>query len=253
MAFFASADAYDRFMGRYSRILSPLFADLAGIREGMRVLDVGCGPGVLTDELVTRTGAANVSAIDPSEPFVEAVRERHPGLDVHIGGAEALPFADDTFDAAVSQLVVHFMTDPVAGLREMARVTRPGGVVAACTWDITGGRSPMSPFWRAAREVDPAAAGESYRRGTSEADLAGILAAAGLAGVATTELAAEAAHASFDEWWQPFELGVGPTGVYLQGLDAATRARIRERARRFFPEGPLTVTWYVWAARAVVG
>ena len=253
MAQFASADAYDRFMGRYSRILAPLFADLAGVRDGMRVLDVGCGPGVLTAELIARTGVERVAAIDPSEPFVGAARERHPGLDAQVGTAEHLPFPDGTFDAAVSQLVVHFMSDPPGGLREMARMTRPGGVVAASTWDIDGGRSPISPFWQAVREVNPGQTGETGSHGSSEASLAAIFADAGLAGAATTELAVEAEHGSFDEWWEPFALGVGPAGSYLLTQDAATRERIRERARGRVPEGPHTVTWYAWAARAVVG
>src|SRR5687767_7233341 len=113
MTFAVAADAYDRFMGRYSVPLAPLFADFAGA-EG-RVLDVGCGPGALTAELVGRLGEGAVSAVDPSQPFVEAVRERHPAVTIERAPAEQLPFADDEFDAALAQLVVHFMTDPVAG------------------------------------------------------------------------------------------------------------------------------------------
>src|SRR5438270_478319 len=131
-------------MGRYSILLAPQFADFAEISRAQRVVDVGCGPGALTAELAGRVGAARVSAVDPSEPFVEAVRARHADVDVRRAPAEELPFSDDTFDAALAQLVVHFMTDPVAGLREMVRVTRGGGVVAACVWDqATGGRGPL--------------------------------------------------------------------------------------------------------------
>ena len=136
------------------------------------MLDVGCGPGALTSELVARVGAVNVVAVDPSVMFVEAARSRHPGVDVRQAAAERLPFTDDEFDAALAQLVVHFMTDPVAGLTEMARVTRPEGVVAACVWDhagdggrwpSSGGRperstppSTMSPRWPAcARATSP--------------------------------------------------------------------------------------------------
>src|SRR3954452_6746494 len=119
-------------MGRYSVLLSPQLADLAGVAAGQRVLDVGCGPGALTPELVARVGADAVAAIDPSEPFVEAARARHPGVDVRRGAAEALPFPDGEFDAAIAQLVVQFMRDPAAGVGEMARVTRAGGVVVAC-------------------------------------------------------------------------------------------------------------------------
>src|SRR5690242_1513071 len=127
-SFTAAAEHYDRFMGRYSTSLSVVLADAAGITEGMTVLDVGCGPGALTSELARRTGATNVAAIDPAPQFAAACAERHPGADVREGGAEALPWDDDSFDAALSCLVVGFMRDADQGLREMARVTRPGGV-----------------------------------------------------------------------------------------------------------------------------
>jgi SAM-dependent methyltransferase len=164
MSFDVAADAYDRFMGRYSSLLSPQLADLAGIRAGQRVLDVGCGPGALTAELVRRLDPGAVSAVDPSEPFVAAARTRHPGVDVQRAPAESLPFPDRRFDATLAQLVVHFMTDPVAGLAEMARVTRRR-VVAACVWDHAGGQGPLSLFWDAARAFDPGV--------TDESDLAG--------------------------------------------------------------------------------
>ena len=112
VSFFTAADAYDRFMGRYSRLLSPRLADFAGLGAGQRVLDVGCGPGALTAELVARVGAASVSAVDPSEPFVTAARERFPGVDVRVASAEELPFPDGAFDRTLAQLVVHFMADP---------------------------------------------------------------------------------------------------------------------------------------------
>ena len=176
MLFDVAADAYDRFMGRYSVLLSPQLADLAGVAAGQQVLDVGCGPGALTAELVDRVGADSVVAIDPSEPFVEAARARHPGVDVRLGSAEQLPFPDDTFDAALAQLVVQFMSDPAAGVGEMARVTRPGGAVVACVWDHGGGQGPLSPLWDAARALDPGSRGSrwaSARRGTAGAPVRG--------------------------------------------------------------------------------
>src|ERR1041385_8167202 len=118
MGFAGAADSYDRFMGGYSGALAPPAADVAGLEPGNRVLDVGCGPGALTNELVARLGAGAVAAVDPSESFVDAARERNPGVDVRLATAEQLPFSDATFDASLAQLVVHFMTDPVAGLGE---------------------------------------------------------------------------------------------------------------------------------------
>src|SRR5687768_3696342 len=121
MSFDVAAEAYDRFMGRYSALLSRQLADLASVAAGQRVIDVGCGPGALTAELVARLGPEAVAAVDPSAPFVAAARERNPGVDVHQASAEQLPFPADAFDAALAQLVVHFMSDPVAGLTEMAQ------------------------------------------------------------------------------------------------------------------------------------
>src|SRR5918999_711463 len=167
-------------MGRYSTRLAPLLADFAGVRRGHRVLDVGCGSGALTGELVARLGAEQVAAVDPSEPFVGAVRERLPGIDVRRAAAEELPFPDAEFDVALAQLVVHFMADPVGGLREMARVTRSGGVVVACVWDLAGGRSPVSMFWSAARQLDPGVQDESLLAGARKGHLAELFEAAGL-------------------------------------------------------------------------
>ena len=171
MSFDVAAGAYDRFMGRYSAPLAPAFADFVGVEAGQTALDVGCGPGALTGELVRRLGADAVAAVDPSEPFVEATRARFPGVAVEQAPAEDLPYADGRFDAALAQLVVHFMSDPVAGLAEMARVTKPGGTVATCVWDVDGGRAPISPFWKAARELDAGARGEGGRPGTREGHL----------------------------------------------------------------------------------
>ena len=165
MSFDVAADAYDRFMGRYSRLLAPQLADLAAVSAGQRVLDVGCGPGALTAELVKRLGAPAVSAVDPSEPFVSAVEERHPGVDVRRAAAEQLPFQDAEFDATLAQLVVHLMESPTVGVEEMVRVTRKRGVVAACVWDYAGGASPLTTFWDAVKDLDPTARNESHLPG----------------------------------------------------------------------------------------
>jgi SAM-dependent methyltransferase len=251
MSFAVPADAYDRFMGRYSTQLSAQLADLAGVRGGQRVLDVGCGPGALTVELVGRVGAPAVSAVDPSEPFVAAAKERHPDVEVRQAAAEELPFPDATFDAALAQLVVQFMSDPEAGVAEMRRVTQPGGVVAACVWDHGGGAGPLSPFWKAARELDGGRPGESRGVGANAGDLSALFASAGLSAVEETALAIAVAHPSFEEWWEPFELGVGPAGSYVAGLDPERRARLREHCRSRLPEPPFTIPARAWAARGL--
>ena len=249
-SFAVPADAYDRFMGRYSVPLAPLFADFAGIAQGQRVLDVGCGPGALVAELVRRLGAVSVTAVDPSESFVDAVRERHPDVDVGQASAEDLPFPDDGFDASLAQLVVHFMTDPVAGLGEMARVTRDGGVVAACVWDhAAGGRGPVSIFWAVAQELDPAVTGESLFAGTGEGDLARLLDEARLADVEDAGLTFSVEHETFEDWWEPYTLGVGPVGVYVSGLEPEHRERLREGCRAVLPPAPFELEIRAWAAR----
>ncbi len=249
MTFDVAASSYDRFMGRYSVLLSAQMADLAGVRAGQRALDVGCGPGALTAELVRRLGAANVAAADPSASFVEAVRARQPGVDVRLAAAESLPFGEDMFDAALAQLVVHFMTDPVRGSAEMARVVRPGGVVAACVWDHAGGKGPLALFWNTARSIDPTVADESHLPGVREGHLAELFAEAGLRDVRSSVVSADLEHHDFEAWWEPFEAGVGPAGAYVAGLDPERRAELRERCRAALPDGPFTVVARAWAAR----
>jgi SAM-dependent methyltransferase len=253
--FTAPAEHYDRFMGRYLPTLAPAFADAAGARAGMRMLDVGCGPGGLTRELVERTGAERVAAIDPSPQFAAACRERFPGADVRDGAAEALPWEDDAFDTALSSLVIAFMRDADAGVREMARVTRPGGTVALCMWDIAGGGMTMlSTFWSAVRRVDPDAQGERLRAGIKEGDIAERLARAGLRDVEEGVVTARADYADFDDFWDPFELAVGPAGAYLAQLDDERRAVVREECRRALgePDGPFSLDARAWFARGAV-
>src|SRR4051812_1254902 len=182
MSFDVAASAYDRFMGRFSGPLAVEFLGWAGKGDGAGppVLDVGCGPGALTTRLVESFGAGEVSAVDPSEPFLEALRERLPGVDARAATAERLPFDDDAFGSAYAQLVVHFMADPVAGLAEMGRVVRPGGTVAACAWDFATDGSPIGPFWQAAQDVDLSVPAESGRPGTREGELARLATEAGL-------------------------------------------------------------------------
>jgi SAM-dependent methyltransferase len=250
--FDVAAESYDRFMGRYSTPLAPTFANFAGVEAGQSVIDVGCGPGALTGDLVQRVGADAVAAIDPSESFVDAVHRRFPDVDVRHGGAESLPFNDDSFDRAVAQLVVNFMADPVQGLREMARVTRPGGIIAATVWDLTGGRSPLGPFWRAVNAMDPGEMGERSVPGGSEGDLSHLLTEAGLATVEEADLVVTVEYESFEAWWEPFTLGVGPAGGYLRRQDEERRIAITEHARDEYPDAPGIREAHAWAARGTV-
>jgi SAM-dependent methyltransferase len=251
VSFFVAADAYDRFMGRYSVPLAPTFADFASVVPGERALDVGSGPGALTTELVARLGADSVTAVDPSEPFVAAARERHPGVTVEQAPAERLPFEDDAFDASLAQLVVHFMADPVAGLREMRRVTRGGGVVAACVWDHAGGGGPLSVFWEAAHALDADVADESRLAGAREGHLGELFREAGLREVEEIRVSVDVEHPTFDDWWEPFTLGVGPAGAYVGRLDASQRDRLRDRCSEALPPAPFVVSARAWAARGV--
>ncbi|MGC4110934.1 MAG: class I SAM-dependent methyltransferase [Nocardioides sp.] len=250
MSFDVPADAYEQYMGRYSRPLAHQFVDLVGLVQGHRVLDVGCGPGVLTGSLVERCGAANVAAVDPSESFVATCRQRFPESDVRSGSAEALPFEDGRFDAALAQLVVHFMADPVAGLREMGRVTRPGGTVAASVWDNAGDSGPLQVFWRAAGEVDPQAHDEGHMPGAREGHLAELAAEAGLREITSTSLTVSVRFASFEEWWEPYLLGVGPAGSYVASLDPDLRRQVEESCRRRFPDGEFEQGGTAWVVLA---
>ena len=249
MSFDVEADAYDRFMGRYSTLLAPPFADFAGVRAGQRALDVGCGPGALTAELAARLGPNAVAAVDPSEPFVAAASARHPEVDVQRASSDDIPHLDDAFDVTMAQLVVHFMPDPLTGLAEMARVTRAGGVVAACVWDFAGDRAPISAFWQAAREVDADVRDESELPGARAGHLTELFEVVGLRDVQETDLLVSIELPTFDDWWEPFELRVGPAGAYVGTLAEEERAAIRERCRRILGGEPFTVTAAAWAAR----
>lgn len=254
MAFTVAAEAYDRFMGRFSAELAAPFADLAGVVPGSsgRVLDVGAGPGALSLELVLRLGAEQVSALEPSASFVAAFRDRVPGVEVLQASAESLPYGDSEFVATLAQLVVHFMADPEQGVAEMARVTVPGGVVVASVWDHAGGRGPLSVFWQAASDVDPEVIDESQLTGASRGDLHRLLVGAGLLDVSEGELTVSRRYESFDEWWEPYTLGVGPAGDLVAGLDEVERWRVRQRCLELLPTAPFDVEAVAWAARGRV-
>ncbi len=171
-------------------------------------------------------------------------------VDVRRAPAEDLPYDDATFDAALAQLVVHFMADPVAGLREMARVTNPGDVVAACVCDNAGGCGPLSPLWRAARELDASVRDESGGAGAREGQLAELAGEAGLVGVESARLTVDVPFATFDEWWGPLTQGVGSGGAYVKGLEERDRVELGELLERTLGPAPFTVSASAWAVRA---
>jgi SAM-dependent methyltransferase len=248
---FRAAAAYDRHIGRYSAALARALIGSAGVREGQRALDVGCGPGGLAAELVAVLGAERVAAVDPSPPFAEACRRRLPGVEVHVAPAEMLPFGDGLFDHSLAQLVVNFMTDPVAGVREMRRVTRDGGTVAAAVWDYAGEMTLLRRFWDAAVALDASAADRDEGRSMpfcTPDELGELWSAAGLADVRVEPAVVEAAYDGFEDLWHPLETGVAPSGAYAASLPPERRAALRDELRRRLDVGdePFTLTARAW-------
>jgi SAM-dependent methyltransferase len=248
--FRASADAYDRHIGRYGPPLAAALIQAARIEPGQRTLDVGCGTGALTGALAELLGGEHVAAIDPSEPFAEACASRLPEVRVEVGVAESLPFGDGSFDATLSQMVLNFMTDAREGVREMRRVTRTGGTVASAVWDYKDGMTILRRFWDAAVELDIAAVSRDEARMPycQPDELERLWRAAELESVRTSELVVEAAYESFDDLWQPLEAGVGPSGAYAATLQPDRRARLRDELRRQLDvgEGPFKLPARAW-------
>jgi SAM-dependent methyltransferase len=251
VTFTASGDAYDRFMGRYSRELAPGLVAFAGIAEGMRALDVGCGSGLLTSALADRLGAPNVAAADPSESLLAACAARVPGADVRRAPAEELPWPEASFDAVLSQLVLNFVADADAAVAEMCRVAAPGAILASCTWDYADGMRMLHTFWEAAAELDPQAPDESNMDYRTEEELASLWERGGLNDVETGPLVVEVDYDGFDDYWEPFTLGVGPAGGYFASLDPEAREALREGCftRLGSPAGAFSLTARAFAVR----
>ena len=248
-SFMVSGDAYDAFMGRYSRSLAVVFADAAGVTSGQTALDVGCGPGALTGVLVDRLGAGSVSAVDPSAPFVADCATRHPGVDVRLGRAEEMPFDDGIFDVALAQLVLHFVTDPARAAGELRRVVRPGGTVAACVWDFAQEMEMLRRFWDAALTVDPNAPDEARTmRFGRHGEIAELLDDAGFVDITETTLDVSSDYQGFEELWAGFLGGIGPAGAYCMSLPDEQRDAVRGALLTGLgsPAGPFTL-----AARAL--
>jgi SAM-dependent methyltransferase len=241
MAFRVGGDDYDKFMGRYSTVLAPVFADFAGVRSEMRVLDVGAGTGALTAELVAR--GASVVAADPSPEFVTVLRERFPSLEVEEAPAETLPWGSGVFDLALAQLVVAFMSDAPAAIAEMARVARG---VAVCMWGVEE-VDMFAAIDRVAEAVGSPRAAEPRRYRTPE-EIHDLLAPHGE--VETGELDVTAGYGDFEEFWQAMDHGVGPAGQWLASLDAGQRDQAHEELFRELgsPEGPFQLNARAFAA-----
>lgn len=251
-ATFAHVEAYDRHVGRYGDALARALVETAGVRPGQAALDVGCGPGALTSVLGQVLGAANVAAVDPSEPFASACRQRVPGADVRVATAEALPDFGRRFDAVLSQLVVNFLSDPRAGVRAMRAAARPGGTVASCVWDYADGMTLLRAFWDAALEVDPAAPDEGRTmQWCSPDELRRLWSECGLGAVATGSLTVAAAYASFEDLWEPFTLGIAPSGAFCASLDRDRREALRDAffARLGSPGGAFSLAACAWFVR----
>lgn len=251
-SFLASGDAYDAFIGRYSRPLAVTFADHAGVAAGQTALDAGCGPGALTGRLVDRLGAGAVSAFDPSAPFVRECAARHPGVDVRLGRAEAIPFDDHEFDCALAQLVLHFVTDPDLAAGELRRVVRPGGIVAACVWDFADGMEMLRLFWDAALSIDHDAPDEARAlRFGGQGEIAGLLGAAGFGEIDETTLTVTSTYDHFEELWSGFLAGIGPAGSFCVSLPDAERGALRDEmfARLGSPAGPFSMAATARSAR----
>ena len=233
--FHATAAAYDRHIGRYSGDLARSLVDTVGPRPGDRALDVGCGPGALTAELVRRLGADHVAAVDPSPSFVAACAQRLPGVDVRQAAAEALPFADGSVTHAFSQLVVNFMSDAPAGVAEMRRVAAPGGGIAAAVWDYAGEMTLLRTFWDAATALDPRAADADEGRAMgwcAPGPLRSLWERAGLEHVQVAPVVVAAAYDDLDDLWSGLEGGVGPAGAHVTSLAPAARAALKAEMHR---------------------
>lgn len=231
--FRVAGQKYDDFMGRYSGPLAVAFAQAAQLRTDMQVLDLGCGPGALTGVLIDSLGVTAVSACDPSPPFVAECERRYPGVTVRQGSAEAIPFEDNAFDAVLTQLVLHFVTDPETATAEFARLLRPGGVVAACVWDADEGMQLLSHFWKAALSVEPdiPARAQQLRFG-APGEIVGLLAAAGFEDLSETTISVSSTYEDFEDLWSGFLAGIGPAGAYCLSLPADLRARVRSQLFR---------------------
>jgi SAM-dependent methyltransferase len=248
--FDVSDAAYDRFMGRFSFPLAKVFAAFAGVAKGQRVLDVGAGTGALTAELVQR--GAEVCAAEPSESFARVLRSRHPEVELAQAPAEALPWPDEAFDAAMAQLVLAFMSDAAAGIAQMRRVVRPGGTLAVCMWDLTD-MGLLSAIMRTQKALGGGGPNAESRTGfRSREAIEALFAGGGFQDVRSEALRVEAPYASFEELWDSLINGAGPAGAWAKGLAGEQRETARAELHRQVgsPAGAFSLSAVAWATRA---
>lgn len=248
------AAGYQGRIGRYGPELAAAFLAVAGVRAGQRALDVGCGSGALTEPLAELVGSANVAAVDPDASAVAACRARLPQAEIRVASAEELPFSDDRFDVVLAQLVMSLLSDADAGVGEMRRVARPGGVVSTCVWDFGGGMTVLRGFWDAATALDPGAARHDQaktRPFASEAELRALWVGAGLDEIETGALHAGAGYSSFDDLWEPLIAPDGSPGAYYATLEERQREALRHETWRRLgsPTGPFRLTARAWYVR----
>jgi SAM-dependent methyltransferase len=257
----AAGDAYEPYVGRWSRLVARELLGWLAPAPGGRWLDVGCGTGALGATVLDAADPATLVCLDPSAGFVAHARARlrDPRARFVVADARRLPLARASFDAVVSGLVLNFVPDPAAAAAEMARVARPGGRVAAYVWDYAGGMELMHRFWEAAATLDPAAAAldEGRRFPLCRPEpLAGLFRGAGLAEVAVRDLRVPTRFRDFDDYWTPFLGGQGPAPGYAVALDEPRRAALREALRARLPaaaDGSITLHATAWAVAGVSG
>ena len=255
---FQNAEAYERFMGRWSRRLAPPLIRFAGLADGERVLDVGCGTGSLTFSLPELANVAAITGVDLTPSFLDFARARNIDLRISFehGDACALPFPDNSFDRAISMLVLHFIPDAGRAVAEMRRVVRPGGTVAAAVWDLYGGQPHIRMIWDIAAVLDPGLERPLFRPMMAPGEMEEAWREQGLLEVEQTSLMICVEFSSFEDFWSPFLLGEGPHGQYVTKLTEPARALLQEHMRRAYlanrPDGPRSFISVAWACRGIV-
>lgn len=253
-------DAYELYMGRWSRLVGAEFLDWLGLPTGLRWLDIGCGTGAFSQTILERCAPREIVGVDPSADYIAHAAASAPSsaISYRTGDAQALAFDDASFDAVVSALVINFVPDKPRAAGEMARVAKPGGTVALYVWDLDGGLNTMRHFWRAAAEVDPGAAAENASRGASVTHpdaLAALFDGAGLKRVETHPISITTRFRDLDDYWLPVERNAQAVGRYCRSLTDAERGAIRERLMNILPTGPdgaIAFENRAWAVRGKV-